>query len=194
MLKLIKKSNQAGVTLLETILVLSLIAIIMVGGLNLYRNASNAAKTNEARRQIVALATGIRSLHMSKSTYGASNAVISSATLVATGAVPQDMAQTGDTTISNTFGDTVIVKSVDAAGGTGSHFEVFYPSVPSAVCYQIVTSDIGAAFLSLATGCAAESAACAFGVTGLTAGGAPGTHAASTFCGSASNDLMYTFQ
>jgi len=153
MLKLIKKSNQAGVTLLETILVLSLIAIIMVGGLNLYRSASNSAKATDAMRNLVSLATNVKALYGSQFNFlDLDNEVIIDA-----GLVPPGMSISG-TSISNTFGGAVVIDAgvalaANVVAGSGSltdrsyvddeTFTVVYPQVPKSVCYKIVTTDIG---------------------------------------------------
>ena len=61
--------KQKGVTLLETILVLSLMGIIMTGGLKLYKNASESVKTNSAMREIAMTSTRIRDLYTSSKNY-----------------------------------------------------------------------------------------------------------------------------
>jgi len=153
MLKLIKKSNQAGVTLLETILVLSLIAIIMVGGLNLYRSASNSAKSTDAMRNLVSFATNVKALYGSQFNFnGLNNQVVINA-----GIVPPGMSIVG-ANISNTFGGavviapgTVLANAANAGDGgltdrayvVDETFSITYPLVPQSVCYKIVTTDIG---------------------------------------------------
>lgn len=58
-----KKQN--GVTLLETILVLSLIAVVMVGGLGLYSGASKETKLNQVKRKIVEISSTVKSVYAS---------------------------------------------------------------------------------------------------------------------------------
>lgn len=53
-------NKQKGVTLLETILVLSLVAIIMIGGLSLYKSSSEKSKANNVIRDIQASIANIR--------------------------------------------------------------------------------------------------------------------------------------
>jgi type II secretory pathway pseudopilin PulG len=141
MLKLIKKTNQAGVTLLETILVLSLISIIMVGGLKLYRDASDATKSNEAKREISALATNVKALYASQNSYG----TLANATLIAAGAIPSGMAVYNTNTpptitgMNNVFGGAVTVAAVS---GTNT-FSIAYAGVPTSACYKLKTADLG---------------------------------------------------
>lgn len=160
MLKLVKKSNQAGVTLLETILVLSLIAIIMVGGLNLYNNANNGVKANRAIQQVSALSTNIRQLFNSSADYGDIDGNAGNANLISAGAVPQDMVA-GAAAIRNAFGGVVNLASVAGASGIAdSSFEIEFQGVPEEVCYKIVTAELASEFVGSAANCVNASNTC----------------------------------
>ncbi|MCT4575202.1 MAG: prepilin-type N-terminal cleavage/methylation domain-containing protein [Alphaproteobacteria bacterium] len=187
MLKLVKKSNQAGVTLLETILVLSLIAIIMVGGLNLYNNANNGVKANRAIQQVSAFSTNIRQLFTSAADYSDIDGNAGNADLISAGAVPQDMVA-GAAAIRNAFGGTVNLSSVAGASGIAdSSFEIEFQGVPEEVCYKIVTAELASEFVSNATGCTSTTATCLDRGADLTD--------AANICGglNASESLFFTY-
>lgn len=59
-----------GVTLLETILVLTLISIIMIGGIKLYDNASSNAKVNESIREMSMIVNNVRAFCNGKNCFG----------------------------------------------------------------------------------------------------------------------------
>lgn len=146
MIKLMKNTKQAGVTLLETILVLSLIAIIMVGGLNLYKNASDATKANDSQREITALATNVRALYSSQSSFnGVTNTVINNA-----GARPNGMSSSAAANIGNTFGGTVTIAAAGDGGAlngvtvqTDQAFSMILTEIPKSACYKIETTEMG---------------------------------------------------
>ena len=137
-----QKLNQRGVTLLETILVLSLISIIMISGLNLYQNASESSKTNEAIREITSLSTQVRALYASASDYeDITMEIVESA-----GAVPKGMKVDSSGNAYNTFNGKVSVEATEnsATGASDAWFNIVYNDVPKGACYKIVTSDVGA--------------------------------------------------
>ncbi len=139
--------KQRGVTLLETILVLSLIAIIMIGGLNLYKNASSSSKANKAVQEITAVASGVRNIYSSRASYTGMLILDGSPHMkafIASGGVPSDMV-TGNDSMKNVFGGAVRVvsNSVDK-----SSFRIIYLNVPKEACYKMVTKDFGGTFVS----------------------------------------------
>lgn len=150
---------QRGVTLLETLLVLSLIAVIMTSSLRLYDNANIMVKTYEARRQLITLASNIKSLHANKAIYKDIEKV-SANNLIRMGAVPVDMINKNENGIINYFAGRVNIVSTAGDSVEDSAFEVSYPGVSKDVCYRLLTSYIGADFISSSAGCDKYSKTC----------------------------------
>ncbi|MCV6599877.1 MAG: prepilin-type N-terminal cleavage/methylation domain-containing protein [Alphaproteobacteria bacterium] len=151
-MKCLKYKMQRGVTLLETLLVLSLIAIIMTSSLRLYDNANTMVKTYEARRQLVTLASNIKSLHANKAVYKDIDK-ISANNLIRMGAVPVDMINKNEDGIINYFAGQVNIISSDVNTAEDAAFEISYPGVDKEVCYRLLTSYIGADYISNVSGC-----------------------------------------
>lgn len=132
-----RTKRQSGVTLLETILVLSLIAIIMVGGLNLYNNASTSSKANTLAREINILVRGINSIYANKPTGWLGN-LDSPATLIRTGVFPEDIindARTGF--VSNALNSPFILSPA------GSNVEIQYSdNIDPNVCIKAFKSGL----------------------------------------------------
>ena len=141
---MLKKLNQKGVTLLETILVMSLIAIIMIGGLNLYRGANEKTKVNEAVREITGLSTGIRSLYASSADFGGSNP-LDNQVVIDSGAAPKGMRIVGNT-IMNVFDGSVTVSPEDHQNGaTDAVFSIEYGNLSKSACVELASTDLDAA-------------------------------------------------
>ncbi len=140
------KNNQRGVTLLETILVLSLIAIIMIGGLTLYNNANNSSKANKAIREMTAVISGIKIMHANNPSYSGGLNVDAGSTatkqLIAAGAIPPDMISGNNDAIKNTFGGSVAVRTGwPALPPSMIYLAMAYSSVPQKSCSKIVSAD-----------------------------------------------------
>ncbi len=146
--------SQKGVTLLETILVLSLIALILIGGLNLYKTAKSSSDANQAMRQIQGVISGIRSIYSNSNNYEgliifyAPIVMPTQKALVASGVIPSDMIKNGYD-IVNLYGARLRAFPT----GNNTLIEFAYPGVPKDVCYKIVTQDIGAIIVSSLTSC-----------------------------------------
>ncbi len=82
--------KQKGVTLLETILVLSLIAIIMIGGLHLYQGAKSSSGANEARRDLSSIVSAVESLFHGSGNYTG----LTTQSLIKSRALPQNIVKT----------------------------------------------------------------------------------------------------
>jgi prepilin-type N-terminal cleavage/methylation domain-containing protein len=133
--------KQRGVTLLETILVLALIAIMIIGGLNLYKNAKNASDANRAVQQIVSIDTGIKNMFNNGNYGGLWPPNTTGEMLIKFGVVPSDMISSSGTEIVNMFSSSV--NPISWPGNSESYM-FNYGGIPnSAICTQILTKGLG---------------------------------------------------
>ena len=104
-----RRARQAGLTLAETLLVLAIGALAIVGGTLLYLQATAGNKLNTGINQFVTLQSGIRSLYAGQSTYtGLTNTLMTDSN-----AAPSDMA-VGSGDIRNAWGGDVTVAEFSA--------------------------------------------------------------------------------
>ena len=130
--------RQAGLTLAETLMVLAIGAVAIVGGTILYMQATNANKRNAGVIQLTALAGQIRSLHSGTPSFGDG---AMEPVLVAANAVPPDMRIAGNTTgFRNAWGGSVNV----AAIASGSQFTITFRAVPADGCVTLASLNSGA--------------------------------------------------
>lgn len=134
MLKFLMKSEQVGVTLLETILVLSLVSIIMVGGLKLYGSASDAEMFQRASREVIALKANIRGLYSRQNNFsGLTNNLIIDSGLVPGGTFFE--ASSGS--IKNAYGGSISVKP---SGLDDKNFEIYFGNIDKNFCIKTIAS------------------------------------------------------
>ena len=142
MLKLIMIRKQSGVTLLETILVLSLIAIIMIGGLKLYRDASEESKSNQAVAEVSAIVAGVKSLYVGQRNYAGIHQNI----IIPSGVIPSTTKtgnhKYGHLVIWNIFGGYVSF-SDETTDYTDDSFKLWYTQIPNYACIKLYTTDMG---------------------------------------------------
>lgn len=131
-----RRARQAGLTLAETLLVLAIGALAIVGGTLLYLQATAGNKLNTGINQFVTLQSGIRSLYA-----GQSNYLNLTSTLVTTSnAAPSDMVVNAAAgTMRNAWGGAV---TVVAAGGN-DQFTVTFAAVPTNACVKLITLNPG---------------------------------------------------
>ncbi len=143
--------KQRGVTLLETILVLSLIAMIIIGGVNLYKNAKVSSDVNQSMKQILGLVSGMKSIYRQNNyrDFIIMDGESQTDVFIKSGAVPKDMLKNNK--VINVFGKSV---EVYPSNNSLTMFEVVFENVPKDVCYRLVTKDIGAEMVSSLTNCA----------------------------------------
>ncbi len=145
-------SNQKGVTLLETILVLAIIAIIMIGGLSLYSNARNSMLATQTVRQVSGLAAGIKSTFSNMANY---EDLISGwndgySTLKSAGVIPKGMySDNNDSGLQSAFGEQVFILGVPDANDTDyESIGIWLREVPQKLCYKIVIQAEGVEWMS----------------------------------------------
>ena len=129
-----RRQRQAGLTLAETLLVLAIGALAIVGGTLLYLQATASNKLNQGINQYVTLQSGIRSLYAGQPNFnGLTTTVITDAN-----AAPPDMTvSTG--TLRNAWGGVVTV----SIGATPDQFIIASAKIPSNACAKLVSLNPG---------------------------------------------------
>ena len=129
-----RRARQAGLTLAETLLVLAIGALAIVGGTLLYLQATAGNKLNTGINQFVTLQSGVRSLYAGNSNY----AGLDTKLMTEANAAPNDMVN--GTLLRNAWGGTV---TVDASLANDQGFEMVFASVPNNACVKLITLNPG---------------------------------------------------
>jgi len=120
------RAARRGVTLIEAILFISIALGLIVGGIVLYNQANTASTTNDAARNINALASNVRAL------YPNDFSTISVASMITANGVPQNLVN--QNAIRNEFGGAYTI-AVDPANS--NQFYIQTSNVPDAVCARL---------------------------------------------------------
>lgn len=167
----IKKKKMKGLTLIETLLVLGVIAFVIANVVSFYMNATGQTKLNSAKTQIQAIGSGVKSLYASQSTY---TSVTTS--LVVNGGLAPANAVDGSALV-NPWGGTTIVT------GASRTFEIVMNDIPQDACVNFISAGM------ISTGNIVQMSA---GAVNFTADADPA--AAVTACSGATNSVGFTFQ
>jgi type II secretory pathway pseudopilin PulG len=124
--------NQAGISLMELIAALTVIAAIVVGALALYNSASTTQRATQVLQDVLALRSGVQLLYRSQGGYGAASLTPS---LFAAGKVPTTVFSPNDgTDLVSVFGAPI---TITGAGGT---FIIQVNDVPRGACISLATA------------------------------------------------------
>ncbi|GAB5387229.1 MAG: type 4a pilus major pilin PilS [Alphaproteobacteria bacterium] len=153
--KFAKRRDQRGLTLAETLLVLAIGTVAIVGGTILYLQASGAQKVNQTVNNLNALQGQISQLFSSQSSYG--NNIELTNSLIQAGVVPANMVVGAGNaaTMQNAWGGVV---EVHATGG-GSGYRISYEDVPRDACVSLVTKLAGGSSQNALRGFGVDSTA-----------------------------------
>jgi type II secretory pathway pseudopilin PulG len=153
-----RRQRQAGLTLAETLLVLAIGALAIVGGTLLYLQATGSNKLNQGINQFVTLQSGIRSLYAGQPNFAGLNTTV----VTQANAAPPDMTVTLGT-LRNAWGGAVVV-AVPAGNDT---FTIESTRIPKNSCAKLVSLNPGGGGGSGITTIAVDSDASAtFSATG----------------------------
>jgi type II secretory pathway pseudopilin PulG len=125
--------RQVGLTLIELIAALGIGALVMVGALALYNNASSTQAATQLTSDLTAIKASVKQLFAGQGGYGA---VSLNSTLIAANKIPTTMSISGST-ITHQMNGTLTV-----AGNTAT-FDTTIASIPTAICVNIVTGTSG---------------------------------------------------
>lgn len=140
MTKFARASRQAGMTLIEIIVVLAIGALIIGGALSLYANASSSQSSNQLNSDLTAIRASVKSLYHTQGGYGTSSL---NSLLINSKKVPTTMTITG-TTINHALNGTITVT------GATNNFTMTVTSIPTDVCVVLLAAASG--FISIQVG------------------------------------------
>ena len=130
-------TRKRGVTLIEAVLYISIALALIVGGLVFFQQASLAQRTNSAVRNISAIASETRGLYQQQNNF----ANFDQSALINAGAVPTSLISGNN--LINEWGGTILAASTGATDTpVDSGFTVTYPSLPTAACVRLTTTDV----------------------------------------------------
>lgn len=119
-----------GLTLMEALLFLGLMAVVIVGAFALYSNATGASDMNEARTQLQTYIGGVKSFYSAQNDFSSVNtAFVVNAGIAPTAAVD------GNALINPWGGNTVIE-------GSTRDFRVTFQGVPSNACTGLLSTGL----------------------------------------------------
>ena len=168
-------TSESGVTLMEMIAALAIIAVIIVGSLALYTAATSSQASTQLVSDVTAVRAAVKQLYLGQGTYGTSDL---SSTLVAAKRLPTTIKS-----VTTGTGATATTSLVHQSGsaititGGGATFTVKVAGVSPDVCIPLVTNTEGWSSMLV-------------GDTSVTPPASPAT--AATACGTAAKDITFT--
>jgi prepilin-type N-terminal cleavage/methylation domain-containing protein len=170
-MKLMKnKGRQAGVTLMELIASLAVMAVIVVGAISLYASATSSEASTSIGRDVFALQSAVKALYNGQGTYGTAGTNLNSV-LVTSKKVPTDIkVDTTATppTLTHKANGTINIVS------TGTSFTMTLTNITPDLCVSLMSGASGWSSVKAGTAAArtsfpitpdAASADCATGTT-----------------------------
>lgn len=147
------KSRQAGVTLMELIAALAVMAVVVVGAIALYTSASSSERATTMGRDLLAVQAATKTIYSGQGTYGASGTNLNGV-LVTAKKIPTTIkvdAATTPPTLTHQSNGTVNVAS------TGTSFSVTMTSITEDLCVQMMSGASGWASVKAGTATARTS-------------------------------------
>ncbi|MBF4990972.1 type 4 pilus major pilin [Methylophilus sp. QUAN] len=139
MIKNIKSKYQAGVTLLELIISLTIMAVIIVGALKLNNSASSTNNSTQLTTDIASIRAAVKNMWSGQQSYGTSgtnlNTILVTAKRIPT-SITVDTSATPNV-LTHQLNGTIVVAS------TGTSFNVTVTNIPVDVCIPLVTGAQG---------------------------------------------------
>jgi Tfp pilus assembly protein PilE len=117
-----------GLTLIEGLLFLGIAAIVVVGAVVLYNNASNTTKLNQAKSQAQSIVGGVKSLYSSQASY----ASVTTDLVRQAGIAPSNTIQ--GTNLRNPWGGMINIT------GNTTRFDVEFTQVPREACTDMASA------------------------------------------------------
>ncbi|MBV2234688.1 MAG: prepilin-type N-terminal cleavage/methylation domain-containing protein [Sterolibacterium sp.] len=135
--------KQLGMTLMEIIAALAIIAAVIVGALSLFNSAQSSNQSVTMLKNVIAIRSAIQQLYLGQGTYqpagfaaGGMNLELNNSRKAPSDLVFINAAQGFRTP----WGGTLSVAPGNAVGGTTPNFTITLTNVPPEVCSQLVTS------------------------------------------------------
>jgi len=170
-------TRRKGLTLVETAMVLGILAIVVGGIMLYYTNANTNRQTTAALGDLAAIQQAVRNLYGGQASYQG----IAARDLIDTNALPSRMV--AGTTLRHSFNGVINIGPGDAGAGQGSGFRVEFTNVPAEACSRMLSTDLGRGLYSAGASTTRTQA------TGLPF--TPGQAAAS--CSQTNNTITWVF-
>lgn len=137
-MKTLFNSKQKGLTLIELIAGLAIVAAVIVGALSLFGSANSGQKSGQIVTDSVAMRTAIRHLFSGTGNYSPAGSVNN--VLAKSSKVPTNIrvdTSTNPATFNHSFNGTITTTTA------GTFFYITYNSIPQDACINILTSASG---------------------------------------------------
>jgi prepilin-type N-terminal cleavage/methylation domain-containing protein len=128
------KAVQKGLTLVELMLVLAVIAIIIAIGVGAYVITNSGAKAYGVSSDMMSLNAAVKTLYQN-GTYTS----IDAQTIAKTGKVPANMVD-GSGNLKGKWGGTLTLAPTSVGSGTDNAFQVTYPNIPRRECNDMAAT------------------------------------------------------
>lgn len=138
-MKTLFHKKQKGLTLIELIAGLAIVAAVIVGALSLFNNANSSQKSGQIVTDSVAMRTAIRHLFSSTGSYMPLNGSVNNV-LAKSSKVPSNIrvdTATNPATFSHSFNGTITTST------QGTFFYITYNTIPQDACINILTGSSG---------------------------------------------------
>jgi prepilin-type N-terminal cleavage/methylation domain-containing protein len=188
MLKTCKRTQSAGFSLLELLLVVAVGAILILAGLGAYRLVSEGTNTNRSVQQLNTLKQQTQQAFAGQGAYGTTAGADLVATLTTLRSLPSDMPSSGTGTLRNSFGQNT---TITVGASPFNTFVITFNGVPPSSCVtlgQVFTptnaSDFGGLTVTVTAGATTNTTAVTtYTTAGLTAA-----------CSGTTNNMAWTFR
>lgn len=125
-----RRISEKAFTLIEMLMVISIISVLAVGAFTFFNQASSGARASQAKQDIQGFIINIRDLYQGQPDYdGLTNQVV-----IDSGIVPNSMGVSG-TEITNRFGGQVSATTSDDI----TQFDLQYGGLPRSACVELAT-------------------------------------------------------
>lgn len=143
--KFSRLKKQIGMTLIEMITSLAILALVIGGALALYSSAATSQSSTQFSSDMSAIRSTIRSAFYGQAAYGAAAGTNLNTVLISGKRVPTTMASSGSV-ITHSLNGTM------TATGYVSNYAVALTNIPLAVCMNLLTSASGWGQVLVTTG------------------------------------------
>lgn len=134
-------TSQSGVTLMEMIAALAIIAVIIVGSLALYNAATSSQSSTQMVQDVTSLRAAVKQIYLGQGSYGTGDL---SDVLVKANRLPSTVKSvtTGTGAAATTTLKSVLNGDVTITG-SGASFTIKVEKIPSDVCIPLLTNTTG---------------------------------------------------
>lgn len=136
-----REQQNKGFTLTEIAIVLGIIGLILGAIWTAAAGVYSSQRVNHATSATLQIVQGVRTLFASSSTTGYTTAGDMTTTLISAGAVPGDLVNSANNTLTGPFpgGNTAIIATIDA-NGQGTGFVVAMSNVSRSNCINLLAA------------------------------------------------------